>query len=156
MGILVGFLIGILILCALLLVVIILIQDDGSEGAGMIFGSAASQQYGVRKGNIVTRTTGILATVFMVLAFSLAFFLTDRDDTKSLQAIAEKKQSTDNTTIKWWEESEKSSVDEDSENAKEAADENNSVESSKDTKETADESDEEYSQSISESKPKSE
>lgn len=102
MAIIIGILVAFLVICAILLVLIVLIQDDGADGAGMILGSVASQQYGVRKGNIVTRTTGILATVFMVLSFTLAFLLKGGDDTKSLQKLAEG-QSGAESSVTWWE-----------------------------------------------------
>lgn len=73
MGIIIGILLVIFVLVAILLVLLILSQDDGTDGAGILFGSAASQQYGAKKGNIITRTTGILATIFMVVAFGLSF-----------------------------------------------------------------------------------
>lgn len=100
MAIIIGILVAFLVICAILLVLIVLIQDDGADGAGMILGSVASQQYGVRKGNIVTRTTGILATVFMVLSFTLAFLLKGGDDTQSLQKLAEGQAG---SSVNWWE-----------------------------------------------------
>ena len=40
---------------------------------GGIFGGGSSSAFGSRGGNILTRTTGILAAIFMVTAVSLAF-----------------------------------------------------------------------------------
>lgn len=81
MGILTVILLVLLVLVAILLVLIILAQDDATEGAGIIFGSAANQQFGARKGNVVTKTTSVLATIFIVTAFTLSFlFQYNRDD----------------------------------------------------------------------------
>lgn len=127
MGIIIGILVGVLALCAILLVFIILIQDDGAEGAGILLGSTASQQYGVRKGNIVTKTTGILATIFMSLSFILAILLTSTDNSDSLQKVADEKDKSNASTVEWWKTSETdtSSTDTTEEVIYEAKDENN-------------------------------
>lgn len=99
MSIIIGILLVLFVILAILLVLIILAQDDGTEGAGIIFGSAASQQYGARKGNIITRTTGILATLFVSIAFILSFLFqhnaTDLDITDAAVTSEE-------TSLEWW------------------------------------------------------
>ncbi len=100
MEILIGVLIGLLVINCILLVLIILIQDDGSEGAGIILGSAASQQYGIRKGNIVTRTTSILAFFFIVISFSLAVLFKISDNSQGLEKSIKKTQESEQTD--WW------------------------------------------------------
>ncbi len=101
MAFLIGFLIVILILVSILLILIVLAQDDGAEGAGMLLGSSASQQYGARKGNIVTRTTGILATLFISVSLVLVFLFRESDT--SLQAIeSEVEGDSENQLVEWW------------------------------------------------------
>ena len=101
MAFLVGFLIVVLVLVSILLVLIVLVQDDGAEGAGMLLGSSASQQYGARKGNIVTRTTGILATLFISISLVLVFLFRENDS--NLQAIeSEIGDETENKVVEWW------------------------------------------------------
>ena len=54
------------ILAALILTLIVLIQDDQGEGIGGLFGGGSSTPFGSRSGNVLTRFTGILAAVFLV------------------------------------------------------------------------------------------
>ena len=98
MSIITGVLLVVLVVVAVLLVLIILVQDDGTEGAGILFGSAASQQYGARKGNIVTKTTSILATSFIVLSLSLAF-LYQYNKNESIEIDIPK---SEDTVLEWW------------------------------------------------------
>lgn len=97
MGIITGILLVVLVIVAVLLVLIILVQDDGTEGAGILFGSAASQQYGAKKGNIVTKTTGILATSFIVIALSLSF-LYQYNKNESIEIDIP----TEEGVLEWW------------------------------------------------------
>jgi len=57
---------------SLLLVGIVLLQNEQSEGLGGIFGGGSSNQIGNRKGNILTRMTGILGALFLMVCFGLA------------------------------------------------------------------------------------
>ena len=63
----------ILIISAILLVLIVLIQDDQGEGIGGIFGGGSNSAFGSRSGNVLTRFTAGLATVFLVCCFGLAW-----------------------------------------------------------------------------------
>lgn len=100
MSVIIGLLLTLFVIIALLLVLLILVQDDGTEGAGIIFGSAASQQYGARKGNVVTKTTSILAALFIVIAFSLSFVF--QNTTQDFELTNVSSSSTDDTKIDWW------------------------------------------------------
>ena len=69
--------IGIILLVAfviisILLVCIILIQNEEGEGFGGLFGGTNSQAFGARSGNVLTRTTYILVTLFFLTSFGLA------------------------------------------------------------------------------------
>ncbi|MCR4713735.1 MAG: preprotein translocase subunit SecG [Treponemataceae bacterium] len=69
--------IGIILLVAfviisILLVCIILIQNEDGEGFGGLFGGTSSQAFGARSGNVLTRTTYILVTLFFLTSFGLA------------------------------------------------------------------------------------
>jgi len=69
--------IGIILLVAfviisILLVCIILIQNEEGEGFGGLFGGTSSQAFGARSGNVLTRTTYILVTLFFLTSFGLA------------------------------------------------------------------------------------
>lgn len=63
----------ILVISAVLLVLVVLVQDDQGEGLGGIFGGGSTTPFGSRSGNVLTRFTGILAAVFLVCIFGLAW-----------------------------------------------------------------------------------
>lgn len=67
MTFLVGFLIVIEVICALLLVLLILLQRSKDEGLGMAFGNAMGESlFGAQAATILTKATIYLAIVFMV------------------------------------------------------------------------------------------
>lgn len=71
------------IVSAVLLILVVLIQDDQGQGIGGMFGGGeGSSPFGSRTGNVLTRFTSILGAVFLVAAFSLAWLnrTPDRDD----------------------------------------------------------------------------
>ena len=73
MGILEGILLVLFVVIAVLLVLMVLIQDDQGDGLTGMFGGGSSTTFGSRAGNVLTKTTSILGTLFMILAFVLAF-----------------------------------------------------------------------------------
>ena len=50
-----------------------LLQDDQGEGVGGMFGGGSGTPFGSRAGNILTRATTILATIFLLSAFGVAW-----------------------------------------------------------------------------------
>lgn len=69
--------IGVILLVAFVIVCIlaiclILIQNEEGAGLGGLFGGASSTAFGSRSGNILTRTTYILVTLFFLTSFGLA------------------------------------------------------------------------------------
>ena len=56
----------IFVLAALILTLVVLIQDDQGEGIGGLFGGGSSTPFGSRSGNVLTRFTGIVAAVFLI------------------------------------------------------------------------------------------
>ncbi len=72
MGIVSIVLLVVFVIACVLVVLVVLVQDEQGEGLGGLFaGSSAS--FGPRKGNVLTRFTGILGTVFLVGAFAVAW-----------------------------------------------------------------------------------
>ena len=98
MGLLGIALMVVLIVSALLLVGIVLLQDDGGDGIGSMFGGGMGNQIGNRGGNILTRITSVLAVFFVFSAFGLAL-LNRTPDTDAVEAAARR----DNAGVqRWW------------------------------------------------------
>ena len=66
-------LIVVFVISALLLCVVIILQDDQGEGLGGLFGGGSSSAFGSRSGNVLTKATSVLAAIFFVTAFSVAW-----------------------------------------------------------------------------------
>ncbi|HYW85305.1 MAG TPA: preprotein translocase subunit SecG, partial [Spirochaetia bacterium] len=63
----------ILVISAVLLVLVVLVQDEQGEGIGGIFGGGSNTAFGSRSGNVLTRFTAVLAAVFLVCVFGVAW-----------------------------------------------------------------------------------
>ncbi len=75
----IGMLFALVILCALLLIGVILIQQSKSGGGLAVMGGGMTESVlGAAAGNVITRITVVLATVFMVSTFLLAIMITRR------------------------------------------------------------------------------
>ena len=73
MGLISVVLLVILVISAVLLVLVVLVQDEQGEGIGGIFGGGSNTAFGSRSGNVLTRFTAVLATVFLVCCFGVAW-----------------------------------------------------------------------------------
>ncbi len=89
------------VLSAVLLIIIIMLQDEQGEGLGGIFGGGSSSAFGSRTGNVLTRFTSILGAVFVITAFSLAWYNRSVDNSDLLKAAKENLNNQD--TGEWWE-----------------------------------------------------
>jgi len=58
---------------AVLLVLVVLVQDDQGEGIGGIFGGGSNTAFGSRSGNVLTRLTAVLAAIFLITVFGMAW-----------------------------------------------------------------------------------
>jgi len=72
MGILSVVLLVFFVIVAILLVLMVLIQNEEGDGLGGIFGGGSSSAFGSRSGNVLTRTTTVLGTLFLVISLGLA------------------------------------------------------------------------------------
>jgi len=86
---------------SVLLVLIVLVQDDESgEGLGSIWGGgASSRNSGRRSGNVVTRITAILGTLFMLSAFGLAW-LHRAPTVESIEKTV--RENLKKESVEWW------------------------------------------------------
>ena len=73
-----------IIISALLFVIMVMLQDEGGEGLGGIFGGGSSTPFGSRAGNALTRITTILAIVFLACTVGLAYIKRTPPDTGEL------------------------------------------------------------------------
>jgi preprotein translocase subunit SecG len=73
MGLIGIILLVILVISAVLLVLVVLVQDEQGEGIGGIFGGGSNTAFGSRSGNVLTRFTAVLAAVFLVCCFGVAW-----------------------------------------------------------------------------------
>ncbi len=93
-------LIGVFVISALLIVVVVMIQDEGGEGLGGIFGGGGSgSQVGNRSGNILTKTTSVLGAVFFLTAFGVAW-LNRTPEEGDVEAAARRLE--DGPAVEWW------------------------------------------------------
>jgi preprotein translocase subunit SecG len=60
------------ILTAVLLILLVLVQNEEGDSMGGIFAGGGGSAFGSRVGNVLTRTTTVLGTLFLVLSLALA------------------------------------------------------------------------------------
>jgi preprotein translocase subunit SecG len=78
MDILTLLLVILLFIIAILLILIVLVQDDQGDAMGGLFGGSSSSAFGSRSGNILTRTTSILGTLFVAIILGMVFIFNSR------------------------------------------------------------------------------
>lgn len=100
MGVLGILLMIVFVLSAILLVMIVLVQDEQGDSLGGIFGGGGAQQYGNRSGNILTRITSILGAVFLLSSFGLAW-LNRTPDAGDVEAAARRLEA-ESGQVQWW------------------------------------------------------
>jgi preprotein translocase subunit SecG len=72
MGILNVLLLVFFVIVAILLILLVLIQNEEGDSLGGIFAGGSGSAFGSRSGNILTRATTVLGTLFLALCLSLA------------------------------------------------------------------------------------
>jgi protein translocase SecG subunit len=81
MDILTLLLVILLFIVAILLILIVLVQDDQGDAMGGLFGGSSSSAFGSRSGNILTRTTSILGTLFVAIVLGMVFLFNSPETT---------------------------------------------------------------------------
>jgi preprotein translocase subunit SecG len=74
---------------SVVLVLIVLIQDEGGEGFGGIFGGGSTTPFGSRSGNVLTKFTSILAALFILICVVLGLINKSSEIEGSLDIEAE-------------------------------------------------------------------
>ena len=101
MGLLSIVLLVVFALAAVLMILVIMLQDDQGEGIGGLFGGGSSSAFGPRSGNILTRFTTVLGAIFIVGAFALAWLNRTPESTDIIEkARLEQMQEAEDSN--WW------------------------------------------------------
>lgn len=87
------------IIAAFLIVGLVLLQNEEGDSLGGLFSGGSNSAFGSRSGNILTRATYTLITLFFVLTFSLAWLNKSPGDS-GLQEDARIQQA--ETATEWW------------------------------------------------------
>ena len=103
MGVLSVILLVLFVIVSLLLIFLVAVQDEQSEGLGGIFGGGSNTAFGSHASSVVTKATATLAVVFMGLALVVAFVNKSPSQDKLLDSV--KTEQVQQTTD-WWVESE--------------------------------------------------
>lgn len=110
------------IIVALLIVGLVLLQNEEGDSLGGLFSGGSNSAFGSRSGNVLTKATYTLITLFFVVTFFLAWLNKSPGDS-GLQKAAQMQQA--ETATEWWKKGEaaESTSTETSENEAPAASE---------------------------------
>jgi preprotein translocase subunit SecG len=72
MGILTVVLMVFFVIIAVLLILLVLIQNEEGDSLGGIFAGGSGSAFGSRSGNVLTRATSVLGTLFLIVSLGLA------------------------------------------------------------------------------------
>jgi len=82
-------LIAVEVICCLLLIGVILLQQSKSQGMGLAFGGGMTESlFGSRAGNVLTKFTVILALVFLANTTLLGILYTEEPDVSVVETAA--------------------------------------------------------------------
>ena len=60
------------VIVAILLVLLVLVQNDEGGGLGGMFAGGSGTAFGSRSGNVLTKTTTVLGSMFLIISLGLA------------------------------------------------------------------------------------
>lgn len=76
------------VIVCILLVLLVLIQNEDSNGMGSAFGGGASTAFGAHGASVLTKTTGVLVALFFVITIGIALINAKFGTKKSAEALA--------------------------------------------------------------------
>ncbi len=62
------------VIICVLLVLLVLVQNEDSNGMGSSFGGGQSTAFGAHGASVLSKTTGVLVALFFLVTFGIAFF----------------------------------------------------------------------------------
>ncbi|MCZ8343643.1 MAG: preprotein translocase subunit SecG [Leptospira sp.] len=81
MGFLTGTILTLFVLISLFLILLVMIQTGKGGSAGMLGGSTASQSvFGASTADVMTKTTRVIAILFIVFSLVLSFLFAKKDE----------------------------------------------------------------------------
>lgn len=80
-------LVAFIIICVLL-VLMVLVQNEDSNGMGSAFGGGQSVAFGARSASVLTKTTAVFVALFFVVTFALALLTKAPSSKNDLSATA--------------------------------------------------------------------
>lgn len=95
MGVLSIILLVLFVISALLLIFLVAVQDEKSQGLGGIFGGSSESTFGTGTSRFLTRVTVITATAFIVLALLLGVTTKSSSSDSLLETAAAVETATD-------------------------------------------------------------
>jgi preprotein translocase subunit SecG len=87
------------VIVAVLLILLVLVQNEEGDSLGGIFAGGSGSAFGSRSGNVLTRTTTVLGTLFLVLSLGLA--LLNRSPSSAGVEAAGRRQSAETAGSSW-------------------------------------------------------
>lgn len=72
MGILTVVLLVFFVIVAVFLILLVLVQNEEGDSLGGIFAGGSGSAFGSRSGNVLTRATSVLGTLFLIASLGLA------------------------------------------------------------------------------------
>ena len=86
------------LVCALLIFLVI-IQDEDSDSLGGIFAGGSASAFGSRSSNVVIKITYVLGALFFITAFSMAII--NKSSTGNVEALVTE-QAGQTVNTEWW------------------------------------------------------
>ena len=88
------------VIVAILLVLLVLVQNEEGDSLGGIFAGGSGSAFGSRSGNVLTRTTTVLGSLFLVMSLGLAL-LNRSPGGRGVEEEASKLYGDEETTSDW-------------------------------------------------------
>lgn len=89
------------VIICLLIIFLVLLQNEEGDSIGGLFAGGSNSAFGSRSGNVLTKATYVMVSLFFLSSFFLAFLNKSGSDS-SLSKEAQMQQS--EKAVEWWDE----------------------------------------------------